>query len=165
MNADDSKFQIRTIMPADNEELAAIVRNSLAEFGAARPGTVYFDPSTDRLYELFQAPRSCYYTAFDDGKLCGGGGIYPSRGLPAATCELVKMYLRPASRGKGLGKVLIEKCLAFAAAAGYEKVYLETLPELQKAVSVYERSGFRYLDAPLGNTGHFGCDIWMLKDL
>jgi putative acetyltransferase len=32
-------------------------------------------------------------------------------------------------------------------------------------MSVYERAGFRYLDAPLGDTGHFGCDVWMLKDL
>jgi putative acetyltransferase len=163
MNADNTR--INTILPADNQELAIIIRNSLEEFGAARPGTVYFDPSTDHLYELFQAPGSRYFTAFTDGKLCGGGGIYPSIGLPAGTCELVKMYLQPGVRGKGLGRAIIEKCLAFAAEEGYEKVYIETMPELRKAMSVYERAGFRYLDAPMGNTGHFGCEVWMLKDL
>jgi len=49
--------------------------------------------------------------------------------------------------------------------AGYQHVYLETMPELQRAMPVYEKFGFRYLDGPMGNTGHFGCPIWMLKDL
>jgi putative acetyltransferase len=75
------------------------------------------------------------------------------------------MYLQPGQRGKGLGKTIIEKCLVSAKDGGYKKVYIETLPELRKAMSVYERAGFRYLDSPLGDTGHFGCNIWMLKDL
>jgi putative acetyltransferase len=75
------------------------------------------------------------------------------------------MYLNASARGKGLGKRMIEKCLEFAKEAGYRQVYLETMPELQKAVHVYEKFGFRYLDGPMGNTGHFGCTIWMLKDL
>ena len=48
---------------------------------------------------------------------------------------------------------------------GYKKVYLETMPELGKAVSVYEQFGFQYLNGPMGNTGHFGCDVWMIKEL
>src|SRR5450432_1876446 len=130
------------------------------------PDQADFARSTDHLYELFQAPGSQYFTALtDNGIVGGGGGIYPSRGLPDGICELVKMYLQPGLRGKGLGRVIIEKCLVFAKAAGYEQVYIETLPELRKAMSVYERAGFRYLDGPLGDTGHFGCDVWMLKDL
>jgi putative acetyltransferase len=75
------------------------------------------------------------------------------------------MYLHRDSRGRGLGRQLIDTCLDKARAMGYTKVYLETMPELRKAVSVYEKFGFRYLDGPMGNTGHFGCDVWMLKDL
>jgi putative acetyltransferase len=75
------------------------------------------------------------------------------------------MYLSAAARGQGLGRQLIEECLAFARVYGYRQVYLETFPELQKAMSVYEKYGFRYLDGPMGNTGHYGCSIWMLKDL
>jgi putative acetyltransferase len=75
------------------------------------------------------------------------------------------MYLVPEARGIGLGKFLIEKALQFARESGYRQVYIETLPELRQAMSVYEKFGFKYLDAPLGNTGHFGCDIWMLKEL
>jgi putative acetyltransferase len=160
-----SSVTIRTIQPADNPSLAVIIRNALAEFGANKPGTVYYDATTDALYELFQTPGSSYYVASANGQLIGGAGIYPSPGLPPDTAELVKMYLSPAARGKGTGKMLIEKALQFAGEAGYRKVYLETMPELRKAMSVYEKFGFRYLDGPLGNTGHFGCKLWMLKEL
>lgn len=154
---------IRTIQPTDNLHLAVIIRNALAEFGANKPGTVFYDPTTDDLFNLFQQPGSIYYVAEQDGTITGGAGIYPSNGLPQGTCELVKMYLTPQSRGKGLGKQMIEKCLDFAADAGYQQVYIETMPELRKAVSVYGKFGFTYLNGPLGNTGHFGCDVWMLK--
>ena len=158
-------IHIRAIEPADNPALATIIRSTLAEFGANHPGTVYFDSTTDTLFQLFQTPGSIYFVATRDQQLLGGAGIFPSDGLPAGTCELVKMYLLPEARGLGLGKQLIDKALEFAREAGYRQVYLETMPELRKAVSVYEKFGFRYLDAPMGNTGHFGCDIWMLKEL
>lgn len=160
-----SDFTIRTIEPSDNPELAVIIRNTLAEFGANKPGTVYYDPTTDALYELFRQPRSIYYVALEQGQLVGGAGIYPSDGLPADTCELVKMYLQPQVRGKGLGKQLIAKSLEFAQQSGYQQVYLESMPELKKALTVYEYFDFKYLDGPMGNTGHFGCGLWMLKKL
>ena len=157
--------QIRYIEKSDNPCLATIVRSSLAEFGANRPGTVYYDPTTDQLFELFQKPRSRYYVALSQNEICGGGGIYPSDGLAEDTCELVKMYLSPHARGKGLGRLLIEKCIQAAKEEKYRYIYLETMPELKKALSVYELFGFKYLNGPMGNTGHFGCDRWMLLDL
>jgi putative acetyltransferase len=156
---------IRTIQPSDNQALAVIIRNALAEFGANKPGTVYYDATTDALYELFQKQGSIYFVASENNHLIGGAGIYPSPGLPPDTCELVKMYLSPAARGKGIGKMLIEKALQFAGDTGYRNVYIETMPELRKAMTVYEKFGFRYLDGPMGNTGHFGCEVWMLKEL
>jgi putative acetyltransferase len=159
----DSNITIRKIQLQDNKELASIIRSSLQEFGANKPGTVFFDDTTDYLYELFQQPGSMYFVVEEEGYLLGGAGIYPSEGLPQQTCELVKMYLRPGARGKGIGKLLIDKCLDFAKGIGYLQVYIETMPELGKAVAVYEKFGFEYLKGPLGNTGHFGCNVWMLK--
>jgi putative acetyltransferase len=156
-------IQIRLIEQRDNAALATIVRNTLAEFGANHPGTVYYDPTTDALFELFQKEGSIYYVAERNGQLLGGAGIYPSDGLPADTCELVKMYLLPAARGIGLGKNLIDRVLQFAKDHGYKNVYIETMPELKQAMKVYEKFGFHYLDGPMGNTGHTGCSIWMLK--
>lgn len=158
-------IQIREIEASDNARLATIIRQTLAEFGANHPGTVYYDDTTDHLYELFRQPGSVYYVAEMDGELMGGGGIYPTEGLPADTCELVKMYLLPKARGTGLGKRLIEKSIAKAAELGYKKIYLETMPELKQALKVYARFGFQYLEGPMGNSGHTGCSLWMIREI
>ena len=157
---------VRHIEAGDNTAMAKIIRNALEEFGANKPGTVYFDESTDHLFELFQAePLSEYFVAEKEGILLGGAGIYPTEALPEGTCELVKMYLSPAARGLGLGRAMIAKCIEAAKAKGFHQIYLETMPELKKAVSVYEKFGFTYLSGPMGNSGHNGCDIWMLKTI
>jgi putative acetyltransferase len=153
---------IRKILPQDNVAMALILRESLKEFGLDIPGTAYFDESTDHLYETFQQEKSSYFIALEGDEVIGGVGIYPSNGLPADTVELVKMYLAPKARGKGLGKQLMKKCIALAEELGYRKIYLETMPELAAAVSAYEKLGFSLLDGPVGNTGHFSCTIWML---
>ncbi|MBV5313921.1 MAG: GNAT family N-acetyltransferase [Prolixibacteraceae bacterium] len=160
-----SDITIRLIQPLDNPSLAVIVRNTLTEFGANVPGTVYFDPTTDALFELFQTPKSVYFVAETKGGLLGGGGIFPTEGLPEDTCELVKMYLLPEARGIGLGRTLIGKCLERAIENGFRQVYLETLPELKLALQSYEKFGFEFLKAPMGNSKHFGCGLWMLKKL
>ena len=158
-------ISIRTIREKDNAALALIIRNTLREFGANHPGTVYYDDSTDRLFEIFHhEPRSVYYVATNDDEILGGAGIYPTEGLPADTCELVKMYLLPEARGIGLGSRLIENCLRAAGEKGFKRIYLESMPELAKALKTYEKFGFRYLDAPMGNSGHFGCEKWMIRE-
>lgn len=157
---------IRPIEPKDNAAIAQIIRTALTEFGANKPGTVFYDDSTDHLFELFAAePQSAYFIALQGDVVVGGAGIYPTEGLPENTCELVKMYLNKAVRGLGLGRKMIDHCLEVAKQKGFEQVYLETMPELNKAVAVYEQFGFSYLKGPMGNTGHNGCDIWMLKQL
>jgi putative acetyltransferase len=158
-------INLRPIASPDDAAMARVIRATLEEFGAARPGTVYYDETTDHLSELFKTPGSYYLVAEQEGRIVGGGGIYPTEGLPEGTAELVKMYLLPEVRGIGLGGRLIGAALDWATEAGYKQVYLESMPELKKALSTYERFGFRYLDAPLGNSGHFGCGLWMLKSL
>ncbi|MEY4309807.1 MAG: hypothetical protein RL422_2010 [Bacteroidota bacterium] len=158
-------MDIRPIESRDNEALAKVIRTALAEFGANKPGTVYFDPTTDALFELFRTPGSYYYVATIDEKVVGGCGIFPTENLPDGTCELVKLYVAKDARGTGLGKQLMEKSMNWAKENGYTQVYLESMPELSKAVSIYEKVGFKSLDHPLGNSGHCGCDIWMLKAL
>jgi putative acetyltransferase len=165
MNRETDSIRIRPIEKRDNAAIAKIIRQSLEEFGAAKPGTVYYDATTDALHQLFQRSGAAYFVAEAEGALLGGGGIYPTDGLPHGTCELVKMYLKGDARGKGLGRRLIEQSLHFAEAAGYTQVYLETMPELKQALNVYQKFGFRYLNGPLGNSGHHGCSLWMLKEL
>jgi len=156
---------IRTIESGDNIALAKIIRDTLKEFNANKPGTVYYDDSTDHLFEVFKTANSIYYVAEYNGEIMGGSGIYPTPNLPEGTCELVKLYLSPDARGKGIGKLLLEKSIAAAKQLGYKKIYLETMPELTVAIPMYEKYGFTYLSAAQGESGHTGCDVWMIKEL
>jgi putative acetyltransferase len=157
-------ISFRQIDRKDNEEIAGIIRTVFREFKIDRPGTVYFDPTTDDLYTLFQKPGSVYWIAEREGKMAGGCGIHPTSGLPDCCAEFVKFYLRASDRGYGIGRMLMEKCFESAIRFGYKQLYLESLPELRKAISLYERAGFVNIPEALGNSGHFGCNIWMIKD-
>jgi putative acetyltransferase len=157
--------KLRPIEKKDNPAIAGLIRTIFREFAIDRPGTVYTDPTTDDLYTLFDNPGSAYWIAEADGNLAGGCGIYPTGGLPPGYAELVKYYVASSYRGRGIGKQLMEKSFECARQLGYSRLYLETLPELDMAVGIYEKAGFVHLPERLGNSGHYSCNIWMLKEL
>lgn len=158
-------YTIREILPEDNQTLASVIRSILEEHGMNKPGTVYTDPTTDQLFELFQTPDSFYYVVEIDDAIVGGCGVFPTDGLPDGCAELVKLYLLSNCRGLGIGKLLLDLCAETASKIGYRKLYLESMPELSKAVGLYESVGYERIDAPMGNSGHFACDLWMIKEL
>ncbi len=158
-------LNIRTIQPADNPIIARIVRTAMIEFDAAEKGTIFADPTLDTMFENYQTENAIYYVAEWNGEVVGGAGIRKLEGTAEAICELQRMFLKPETRGKGIGRALMEKCMNFAKAANYTACYLETLPKLSSAVSMYRKFGFEELDKALGNTGHFSCNCWMLKPL
>jgi putative acetyltransferase len=155
----------RPIEEKDNKEIATLIRGVFVEFNIHKPGTVYFDPTTDNLFELFRATGSEYWIAEENGIIIGGCGVYPTPGLPEGCAELVKFYLSVTQRGRGIGRNLMEKTFKSAKQYGYRQLYLESLPELNRAISLYEKAGFKFISGPMGKSGHFGCNIWMLKDL
>jgi putative acetyltransferase len=156
---------IRDLRKADNPFIAKVIRAALEEFGVARPGTVYTDPTTDDLFHLFSNQNSRYFIAEHKGCVVGGCGIFPTKGLPEGTVELVKLYMDASARNQGVGRILMEKSIQSAKELGYRMVYLETMPELGKAITLYERLGFQQLEQPLGDSGHFACDLWMIKHI
>lgn len=158
-------YSVRRIQPSDNPVIAEIIKNVLAEFNANLPGTVFYDPAIYHLYEYYQQKGTAYFIAETDHQVVGGGGIGSLEGGDAKICELQKLYLLSSGRGIGLGKALMECCLQFAKEAGYQQCYLESLPQLNKGLKLYEKFGFQYLDQPLGQTGHGGCNLWMIRDL
>lgn len=99
-----SEFLIRPISDKDNKKLAEIIRSVLAEFKANRPGTVYFDPTTDDLYSLFNRDKAMYWVTEMENEIVGGAGIYPTENLPDGCCELVKLYLTRGNKGFGAWK-------------------------------------------------------------
>jgi putative acetyltransferase len=155
----------RPIEEKDNKEIAEVIRNVFREFKIHTPGTVFFDPTTDDLYRLFRKHGSEYWIAEEDGFIIGGCGVFPTEGLPEGCAELVKFYLSTSQRGKGTGRLLMEKTFESARLFGYRMLYLESLPELSRAISLYEKAGFKFVTGPMGKSGHFGCKIWMIKDL
>lgn len=156
---------IRQIEPQDSASLATMIRTVFEEHDAPQHGTVYSDPTTDNLFELFQHPGSVLWVAEIDHKVMGCCGVYPTHGLPEKCAELVKFYLAAEARGKGIGKALMQRSIDAASDLGYNQLYIESLPEFSRAVSMYEKQGFERLIQPLGSSEHPTCDIWMLKEL
>lgn len=157
---------IRKIQPKDNPHIAKIIRTALEEYDEAKPGTVYTDPTTDKLYETFSAaPKSGYFIAELYGEVIGGCGIYPTKNLPEGYAELVKIYLKNEYRSKGIGKQLMDKSREFAKEQGYTHLYLESFPSLKEAIILYEKIGFERVEKPLGDSGHFACDVWMVLEI
>jgi putative acetyltransferase len=161
----NQSLTIRKIIKSDNELIAAIIRRSLEEFNANKPGTVYYDPTTDNLETVFKTPRSAYFIAELNGLIVGGAGIFPTEGLDEKTCELVKMYVTSNARGKGIAGILLQNCIHEAKANLFENMYLETMPELTYAIKMYEKSGFEFIKNPMGCSGHTGCNLFMIKRL
>jgi putative acetyltransferase len=75
------------------------------------------------------------------------------------------MYFLPAARGQGMGEALLSHCLAVAKDFGHHTCYLETLTGMDQAIRLYAKLGFKPLCAPLGRTGHGGCDHWFAREL
>ena len=82
-------MMLRLIEKKDNGELAELIRRVFKEFKIDKPGTVYFDPTTDDLFSLFRTPGSEYWIAEENGAIIGGCGVFPTPGLPDGCAELV----------------------------------------------------------------------------
>ena len=158
-------MKIREIQEKDNANLAKVIREVLTEHSVNKPGTVFTDPTTDALYELFSEKKAFYFVAENENEIVGGAGIFPTKGLPKGCVELVKIYLQSDTRGCGTGKELMQLCIDKAKEFGFTSIYLETMPELSSAIGLYEKMGFKRLTHSLGESGHFACDLWMLKEL
>lgn len=161
----DASYLLRPIESRDDAAVAAIIRAVMPEFGATGCGFAINDPEVDWMSRAYAEPRSAYFVVERDGKVIGGGGIAPLSGGDEGTCELRKMYFLPEARGIGAGTAMMARCLQAARDAGFARCYLETLGGMDAAMRLYERTGFRRLDAPLGDTGHGGCNTFYLLDL
>ncbi len=155
-----TRIDIRPLRREDDEAIARIIREVLSEFDAVGEGFSSQDAELDAMFEAYAAPRSAYLVAELDGRVVGGSGIGPLTAAEPDVCELRKMYLEADARGRGVGRRLLVACLDAARDLGYRRCYLETLARMDRAQRLYEDFGFRPRAAPLGNTGHSGCNRW-----
>ncbi|SHJ53962.1 putative acetyltransferase [Arenibacter nanhaiticus] len=156
---------IREIKSEDNKVVAKVIREVLEDLGVPKVGTAYEDASLDHMFENYEQPKADYFVVEDRGKIIGGAGIAPLENYQGNVCELQKMYFLEEARGRGLGAKMMEICLRKAKEYGYEQCYLETMPFMKDAQKLYLASGFEYIESPMGNTGHYSCPVWMLKEL
>lgn len=156
---------IREIQKSDNAEVANVIRKVLVDLGVPKVGTAYADTALDHMYENYNVPKATYFVVEDKGVILGCAGVAQLENYEGNVCELQKMYFLEAARGRGLGKQMMEICLQRAKEYQFEGCYLETMPYMKDAQKLYLKSGFEYIDAPMGNTGHFSCPVWMLKSL
>ena len=156
---------IRRITREDNTSVARIIRSVMPEFGASGQGFAIHDKEVDDMYGAYHQERAAYFVCELDERLVGGGGIGPLAGGEGQVCELKKMYFLPEGRGKGWGQELLGRCLDEARTLGYEYCYLETFNTMKGAMKLYERNDFRKINGPMGNTGHFACDVFYLLKL
>ena len=110
-------------------------------------GTLGVDLSFQRFEEelatfpgAYAPPRGTLLLATDDGAAIGCVGVRP---LSADRCEMKRLYVRPVGRGRGLGRQLAEHAVAFARAAGYREMLLDTLPQMAEAGRLYAALGLR----------------------
>jgi putative acetyltransferase len=156
---------IRPIASGDNPAVAALIHTVMPEFGAVGEGFAIMDPEVDVMCETYRKPRAAYAVVEVNGLVVGGAGVAPLKGGDEDTCELQKMYVLPTVRRQGVGRRLIEWCLGQARAAKFKRCYLETLGNMDAARRLYEEAGFKPIDGPLGNTGHYKCNRWYVKAL
>jgi len=77
----------------------------------------------------------------------------------AGSCEMKRLYVLPAGRGRGVGAALVEHVVAAARQAGYDEMLLDTLPTMTGAIGLYKAAGFEeipaYYETPIEETVFF----------
>ena len=160
-----NNYILREIETKDNEQIATVIRDVLIELGVPKVGTAYEDKALDDMTEAYNKSTAAYYVLEYNGKIIGGAGIAQLDNYNGNICEFQKMYFLPEARGLGMGSKMISTCLKKAKELGFEKCYLETMPYMEAARALYKKNGFTSLDKPVGNTGHYSCNVWMIKNL
>lgn len=104
----------------------------------------HYDRELRHLDEKYGPPDGRLYLAYCDGALAGCVGL---RRLDGQGCEMKRLYVRPAFRGKKLGALLVERIIADARKIGYAHMLLDTLPFLKSAIQMYKKFGFYEVDS------------------
>ena len=134
------------IRPARPDELS-LVRELFREYADSLGVDLSFQGFEDELARLpgeYAPPRGSLLLACEDGHAVGCVALRPLE--PAGTCELKRLYVRPASRAGGLGRALTLAAIDEARRLGYARMRLDTLPSMGAARRLYAGLGFREIE-------------------
>jgi len=152
------------ITPAESLAQIARIRELFLEYAKSLGFSLCFQGFDEELAKLpgdYAPPEGRLFLAEYDGQVAGCAALHKSE---PQVGEMKRLYLRPAFRGKGLGRVLAEKIIAEARAIGYCKLRLDTVePAMKDAVAMYRRMGFRevapYRANPMAGTLYMELDL------
>ncbi len=131
------------IIPAHTEEYLETIRGLFGEYAASLPFALDFQGFTDELAALpgkYAPPDGALLLLADDSG--GPAGCVALRPLADGVCEMKRLFVRPAGRGQGYGKLLVAAIIAAGRRLGYRSMRLDTVPSMAVAVSLYEALGF-----------------------
>lgn len=131
-------MNIRPATNADAEAIKTVVFSVLREYGL-NPDSGTTDRDLEAIEETYFQRGGYFGVVLENNRIVACVALYSES---ADTCELRKMYCLPASRGRGLGKKLLEFALAKARELGFSRITLETASSLKEAVSLYQQYGF-----------------------
>jgi GNAT superfamily N-acetyltransferase len=132
---------VRLIHPATAEQWAE-ARRLVEEYAdSLRVDLAFqdFEREIEDLPATYGPPRGAFFLAVaEDVRL----GCVALRELTPDTCEMKRLYVAPAGRGRGLGRTLAEAVIAQARRLGYRRMLLDTLPFMKEAQELYRSLGF-----------------------
>jgi len=101
----------------------------------------HFDEELKNLPGAYAPPSGRLLLAHHQGQTAGCVALRP---LDHQICEMKRLYVRPGYRGKGVGRMLVDRVIAEARTIGYERMRLDTIESsMQDAIALYHRIGFR----------------------
>jgi putative acetyltransferase len=131
---------IQATLPEDIEQ----ARTLFLEYGGSLGFSLCFQSFDEELKDLpgaYAPPRGRLLLARYSDHVAGCIALRPRE---AGICEMKRLYVRPGDRGKGLGRILVERMIAEARAIGYERMRLDTIESaMRDAVELYRRLGFQ----------------------
>ncbi|UCE68113.1 MAG: GNAT family N-acetyltransferase [Candidatus Zixiibacteriota bacterium] len=102
-----------------------------------------FEEEIADMHGYYGPPDGCILLAFCDDEPAGCVAL---RKLEKGICEMKRLYVKPESRGSGIGKTLSEKIIDEAKRIGYKKMRLDTLASMKEAISIYRNMGFHDIE-------------------
>lgn len=158
-------YTIRLIRKSDNPAIKDIIRTVSREFSTCGESGSIRDEELYDMYSVYSKPKAAYYIVGEGKKVLGGAGIGPLASREKGICEFRKMYFLSRARGRGLGEILMRKCIQKAADFRYKKVYIETMNHIPQSVQLYRKLGARTITSPLGDTDHHKSETRLVIDL